>query len=213
MDSTNNPTPTPTPTPTPASGVNPVLNNTASETPSVDLANPVSTPEPTVATPPVSANPTTTPTAPVNPVNPVINPTGQGVSNPVFQPTSGVSATDPIMMPEAPTPPDPIEEELKAPMKAADPVPGSIGSAISGPTGGNGGEMPVGNIFTNEPDNTPNVSFNDPAMQQDNVMPVSTGTSTAQKSNKTTLIILIAVASVIVIALAVILIMQLMGGK
>ena len=83
------------------------------------------------------------------PVNPIIQPSGssepvpgqasanpiQPLSNPIVRP-SGLGATDPLLMPEKPQAPDPVEEELKAPMKAAAPVPGSIGSAVSGPSDG-----------------------------------------------------------------------------
>ena len=215
MDPTSNPTPTQAPTPVP--GTEPVSNNTTPEVSGLDLTNPAPEPvAPTPVTPVAPTAPVVTPTPvapvePVTPVNPVINPSGQA-TNPVFQPTSGVSATEPIMMPEAPTPPDPVEEELKAPMKAAEPVPGSIGSAISGPAGATGNEVPTNNVFATEPQATPSVSFNDPAMQQQNPMPIGTGTpKTPGKTNKTTLIILIAVAAAIVVALAVILIMQLTG--
>ena len=45
-----------------------------------------------------------------------------------------MGAIDPITMPDKPKAPDPVEEELKAPMVAAPPVPGSIGSAVSMPS-------------------------------------------------------------------------------
>ena len=103
--------------------------------------NPIPTPNPAPSVPPVApATPATSatpvaPAAPVQPaapVNPIINPTPV---NPVFQPSgsNGVAATDPITMPEPAPLTDPVEEELKAPMNAAAPVPGSIGSAVSGP--------------------------------------------------------------------------------
>jgi flagellar basal body-associated protein FliL len=135
------------------------------------------------------------PVAPVSPVQPVapevvINP----AVNPVYQPTNnGVKATDPIMMPEPAPAPDPIEEELKAPMKAAAPVPGSIGSAVSG---------------------TPNVAFNDPATMPDvNPMTQQMGVPAKAKSSKTTLIVLIIVALLIVVALGVVLFLQLNPGN
>lgn len=114
--------------------------------------------------------------------------------NPVYQPTgNGVGATEPIMRPEPTSAPNPVEEELNAPMKAAGPAPGSIGSAISG---------------------TPSVAFNDPALQtakdpfkQDTLAPAK------KKTSKTTLIILIILALIVAGVLAAILIMQLMGGS
>ena len=47
-----------------------------------------------------------------------------------------IAATEPITEPDPIPEPDPIEEALKAPFKAADPVPGSIGSAVSVPKNG-----------------------------------------------------------------------------
>ncbi len=160
------------------------------------------------------------------PVNPIINPTGGG-----FTPAEGLALTDPIMQPEPAPAPDPVEEELKAPMVAAGPVPGSIGSAVSGaPAGGAANNMPAsaeaaggtnpmttpaGNPFENNKQ-TPSVAFNDPATQPDPTTSMPAGAAPAPakaKSNKTTLIVLIAVAAVIVVVLVVILIMQLVGGN
>ena len=83
------------------------------------------------------------------PVNPAVG--GGAPMNPMFNPVGGglVGATDPITMPAPPKAPDPVEVELNAPFKAAAPVPGSIGSAISVPAG--------------EMGRTPSVAFNDPA--------------------------------------------------
>ena len=91
-----------------------------------------------------------------NPVNPVVG--GGAPMNPAFNPAGGglVGATDPITMPAPPKAPDPVEVELNAPFKAAAPVPGSIGSAISVPAG--------------EAGRTPSVSFNDPAANPANPM-------------------------------------------
>ena len=119
--------------------------------------------------------------------------------SPVYQPNNNrVGSTDPIMMPEPAQGPDPIEEELRAPMQAADPVPGSIGSAVSGAPSSN----------------TPNVAFNDPTMQTDMTAPTQQPTTapTKKKTSRATLILLIVIASIIVVALAVILVMQLTGN-
>ena len=212
MDPANNPTPTPNPVnPEPA----PVPE------PPVALAEPVAEPAPAPTEPTAPAEPAAPagpamPTEPVapnpEPINPVINPGANPEPvNPVFQPggQGGLSATEPIMQPEAPKAPDPIEEELNAPMEPAGPVPGSIGSAVSGaaeaPT-----EAPAGNPFASAPQGqTPNVSFTDPANQPDN--PAATeAVKPKAKSNKTVLIALIAVAAIIVVVLAVVLIMSLM---
>ena len=207
MDPMNNPTPTPIPD----SGATPVP-----EPP----ATPVSEPgvAPAAPEPPVTSA-SESPVAPVDvpmstpePVNPVVSPDVVGAPvNPVFQPggPDGLSATDPIMQPEAPKAPDPVEEELKAPMKAAGPVPGSIGSAVSGPQSESEAASPSDKPFANSSPNTPSVSFNDPAAEQGGV-----GVPKAKKPvNKTTLIVLCVVAGMIVIALVAILVMQLMSSQ
>ncbi len=189
MDPTNNPNPTPTPEP----GAAPV--------PDAPVVNPG-------ASAPIPDAPVT------NPEPPVVTPGNPAAVNPVFQPeTGGLAATDPIMKPEAPTPPDPVEEELKAPMKAAGPVPGSIGSAVSGPQDGAASEAPApaDNPFATPPaEQTPSVSFSDPATE------AKGGASAAgkpAKNKKMVLIILIVVAGMVVIALAAVLIMQLMNSN
>ena len=207
MDPNNNPIPTPNPEPvTP-----PMPEPVAPEAPAVPEAP--TTPETPAAleTPaaPVAPNP--------EPVNPVIQPSGNPAPvNPVIQPSAqgGLAATDPIMQPERPPEPDPIEEELKAPMQPAGPVPGSIGSAVSGPSEAAEGatpeaaQAPAENPFATAQGQTPSVSFTDPATQPSN----ASAAKPAGKSNKTTLIILIAVAAVIVVVLAIVLIMSLVGG-
>lgn len=207
MDPINNPTPTPTPDP----GVVPAPEPPVAPTPGPDVA-------PAAPEPPVVPGPET-PVTPVNvtaptpdPVNPVVNPDVVSTPvNPVFQPggPDGLSATDPIMQPEAPKAPDPVEEELKAPMKAAGPVPGSIGSAVSGPQPEGETISPSENPFASSSSNTPSVSFNDPAVEQGGA-----DMSKAKKPvNKTTLIVLCVVAGMIVIALVAILVMQLMNSQ
>ncbi len=153
---------------------------------------PGSAPVPPVApvTPPVA--PIEPPVVPATPVNPVFTPTGGGL----------VNATDPITMPAPPKAPDPIEEELNAPFKAAEPVPGSIGSAISVP--------PSNQPAMNNPGSTPSVAFNDPAtMTQTSPQ----GQATKKKMSKRDVILLSVVAGVIVIVLAIILVMQITTGK
>ncbi|MBQ5811965.1 hypothetical protein IIW29_00065 [Candidatus Saccharibacteria bacterium] len=214
MDPTTNPTPTPNPAPAPGAPATPPApaGPTAPVTPPAPEAPaPAPTPGPTPAT---AAGGMTTP-----PVNPVINPTAPAsgapapVGNPAGTQADGLAATDPIMMPEPAPAPDPVEEELKAPMKAAEPAPGSIGSAVSGPATAvaAGGEAPAANPFVNNDKQTPNVAFNDPATQPD-----AGGNPMApakKKTNKTTLIALIIVAVMIVIALGAVLILQLMGDQ
>ena len=201
MDPTNNPTPTPSPAPAPEPTPAPAPAPEAPAAP-VPPEPPVAPEAPAAPVPPEPAGPVN----PVPPVNPVVTPTG---ANPVFQP-NGVAATDPIMMPEQPKAPDPIEEELKAPMKAAAPVPGSIGSAVSGPEGVPA-ETPADNPFAGNPQ-TPSVSFNDPATQPDpNAKP---GTPAGKKkTSKNTMIALVIVAAMIVIALVGVLIFTFMGDS
>lgn len=196
MDPINNPTPTPTPEPGAAPAPEPPVAPEAPVAPA---------PEPPVAEPaPVNAP------VPPEPVNPVVNPGAEPIpANPVFQPSepNGLAATDPIMQPEAPKAPDPVEEELKAPMKAAGPVPGSIGSAVSGPQSeGEAAPAPADNPFASAPAKTPSVPFNDPAAEAQG----AAGAPTAKKPmDKKTLIILCVIAGIVVIALVVILLMML----
>ncbi|MBR2767134.1 hypothetical protein IKD67_03590 [Candidatus Saccharibacteria bacterium] len=188
MDPANNPTPTPNPEPTPAP-----------EPPVAPAAD--SAPTPAESAAPVEPNPA--------PVNPVINPGANPEPvNPVFQPgdQGGFAATDPIMQPEAPKAPDPVEEELKAPMEPAGPAPGSIGSAVSGPTDAPA-ETPAENPFAAPKEQTPNVSFTDPATQPENAPAMGVA---KPKANKGTLIALIAVAAIVVVVLIVVLVMSLM---
>lgn len=119
---------------------------------------------------------------------------------PAFDPNAmNFGATDPLTVPEGPKAPDPVEEELKMPLKAAEPVPGSIGSAVSMPAGQDGVAAPAGQ--------TPSVAFNDPAaMQNTSEAKDATKTKPAKKMNKTTLIIAGVLALVVIIALVVILI-------
>ena len=202
MDPMNNPTPTPNPMPEqPVAPAQPM--------------SPVQPMPPVQPTQPVM--PMQQPVAPAAPVNPVINPAAGAAPvqpmNPVFAPTGGglVGATDPITMPTPPKAPDPVEEELKAPFKAAGPVPGSIGSAISVPAEGN--TAPVGAPVPMQGGamgHTPSVSFNDPAMSN---APSATPAPAKKKVSKNTLILLSVVAGIIVVVLAVVLVMQLTAGN
>ena len=201
MDPTNNLTPNPNadsaPSPEPENNV----ESSAVQTPEINSApvNPII--QPSGSSEPVPGQ------ASANPIQPL--------SNPIVRP-SGLGATDPLLMPEKPQAPDPVEEELKAPMKAAAPVPGSIGSAVSGPSDGvtNAEETPVKDTFsTGDSKPTPSVSFNDPAMQPDpNATNTASTTPAKKKNDKLILMILIAIAAVIVVALAIILIVQLSKG-
>ena len=141
------------------------------------------------------------PVTPVQPVasvqaNSVVNPALNSSAfvqnapvNPVFQPSNvgGMDPTAPLTQPEPVPEPDPVEVELKAPMKATEPVPGSIGSAVSGPE-----------VKDDAVDTTNNVEN-----MGKTVKPAK------KQANKTTLILIAAIGGVVVIALAVYLLMQL----
>lgn len=213
MEPMNNPMSNPNPDPMPstvagagappvAQPVNPVVNPTAPVNPVVNPAAQVAPSAPvqaevpqqpemvqSEAVQPEAVQPAPiqqpTPVQPVAPVNPVFNPTGSGL----------VGATDPITMPAAPKAPDPVEEELKAPFKAAGPVPGSIGSAISVPAGA---ANVAANQMSSEPGRTPSVAFNDPAVA--NNQPVAKPVK--KKTSKSTLIALAVVAGLVVLGLA-----------
>ena len=224
MDPINNPQPAQNP------GVGTV--GTPPVAPSVDTGT---TP---TAVPDLGVNPTATPEAPVvgapsvgaNPVVGVPDTTGLVTPTPTGTPgLDGLPMTEPIMRPDLPPAPDPVKQELEAPMKAAAPVPGSIGSAVSVPEGGAtpdpaataGADAQFG---PNAGGATPSVSFNDPAAAaQPNQQQPNTPAAPAAKEkkklsfnfdiknmNKGVLIALIVVAAMIVIGLAAVLIMQLL---
>ena len=126
------------------------------------------------------------PVEPIPPVQPVMPEVAQPV---VVQPTQPVqqpalSATDPITMPEPVKEPDPVETELNTPIKAAEPVPGSIGSAVS---------MPGDGTLPNQV----------PGMQpiDMNMAPEQAQAMAKKQSSRKTLIILCAIAGVVVVAL------------
>lgn len=211
MDPMNNqiPTPNAAPAPMPGGATPPVAPVNASGIPASPAPAPVAAPAPApapVINPATQASPFVAEPAPIT-INPGQPSAGFGApANPVFNPTSGglVGATDPITMPTPPKAPDPVEEELKAPFKAAGPVPGSIGSAIS---------VPADAAPAPDPGRAPNnVSFTDPAMTNTQ-MPTAPMGSGKKKISKSTLIALAVVAGLIVVVLAAYLIMTLMQGN
>lgn len=209
MDPTNNnPVPNeapaaPAPTaPAPAAPAAPAVNP--------DVAN-------AALNPPV--NPVVAPTAPAAPGAPVAPaPAAPGAPaqmsmNQMFQPQPAnhggvLDETTAISVPEGPKPVDPVEEELKAPLKAAAPAPGSIGSAVSGPADAN---APT------------NVAFNDPAqMGAENSMTANAAPQTNKNSfldkltiktkmSKKTLILIACVAALIIVLLIGVLVMVATG--
>lgn len=226
MDPSNtNPT-APNPAPVaPDAGANPALQNQAPAAPVAPVA-PVASAAPveaSAAAPAASVNPDVANAALNPPVNPVVAPgaapaapamPGATMSmNQMFQPQSAANAgvideTTAISVPEGPKPVDPVEEELKAPLKAAGPVPGSIGSAVSMPQ--EGGAAPQ------------NVAFNDPAQPGANPMTANAAPQVKKNSfldklmaktkmSKNTLILLAIVAGLIVVLLVAVLVMVATG--
>ena len=248
MDPTNNPQPTADPNATaagavptpPVAPIDATPGAAAPAVPGVDAATPtvtipgaetvasaesvpgvdsVAAPEAPVVG--VSA-PAADPTAGVatNPVVGVPDTTGLVSPSPMGGSLNGLPMTEPIMRPDLPPAPDPVKQELEAPMKAAAPVPGSIGSAVSVPEGG---EAPApgadAQFGPSAGGSTPSVSFDDPAAQNAPQQPGAPATKEKKKMsfnldfkkmNKGTLIALIVVAVMIVIGLAAVLIMQFM---
>lgn len=173
------------------------------------------------------------PTMPASPVDTTATPSAPVVGAPGVagaENMSGLPLTEPIMRPDLPPAPDPVKQELESPMKAAGPVTGSIGSAISVSQDGtqlDANGQPI--VQTGAPGAAPttggavpNVAFNDPAGQPD-----ATGQPGAPENkkksakkeikfdlknmNRATLVTLIVVAVMVVICLAAVLIMQLMN--
>lgn len=221
----------------------PATNPAAPASPIPSPASPVAPAEPAMAAAPTPTAPVApAPAAPVNAdvanaaLNPPVNPVVAPGANPAATPAAGAAAgsmsmnqmfqtqpaapgvldeTTAIAVPEGPKPPDPVEEELKAPLKAAGPVPGSIGSAVS---------MPPADGQP-QPGQPQNVAFNDPAQAGQNPMTAGApGTPAAKKPgildklmaktkmNKNTLILLAVVAGLVVVVLVAVLIMVATGA-
>lgn len=185
---------------TPASNpvINPVINPAAQAAPVIEPTMP-----PVMAIPDVPVMPGAGVPGIQEPIAPVFEPVGE----------NGFSATQPLTMPQGPATPDPLEEELKAPLRPAAPVPGSIGSAVSGPAlDGMGGMNPEMNAFNNAP-RTPSVAFNDPATEPDKNGKVKkqpkTVTIGGKKVSQTTLILLGVVAVAVIVALVFVLVSML----
>lgn len=214
MDPTNNPQPAAnpgvgtagTPPATPAD-----TGTAPSAVPGVD---PTATPEaPVVGAPGVGANPVVG----VPDTTGLVTPTPAGTPG-----LDGLPMTEPIMRPDLPPAPDPVKQELEAPMKAAAPVPGSIGSAVSVPENGAAPDPAApgadAQFGPNAGGATPSVSFNDPAAQPNQQQPNAPAAKEKKKMsfnfdlknmNKGVLVTLIVVAAMVVIGLAAVLIMQL----
>ncbi len=193
--------------------------------------DPTTNPQPNAnpgATPAVPPAPSVPPVPPA-PVPPVVNPTNPVATPATPPPASGLDAlplTDPIMRPDLPPAPDPVKQELEAPMRPAAPVPGSIGSAVSVPETKEE-EAPAENAEPSEPaapaapGSTPNVAFNDPAEKPTTSPDAPAAPDDKDKSkklpsldpgklNKNTIIALAVVGAMIIIALVAVLLMQIM---
>lgn len=123
------PQPTPTPTPTPTPSVTPSLNSYSPINTEGLFENgaTIAGQQPSAVQPAIAP---AQPAVPATPVTPASN------SMPTFRMAPSVpsiSSAEPFMEREPIKAPDPVKEALKAPIKAAGPVPGSIGSAVSMP--------------------------------------------------------------------------------
>ena len=198
----NNSTPNEVPA---APAVNPDIANAALNPPVNPVVAPTApaAPEaPEAPAAPIAPTPAAAPApAPVAPGAPA-----QMSMNQMFQPQPGNQAgvldeTTAISVPEGPKPVDPVEEELKAPLKAAAPAPGSIGSAVSGPQDPNA-PAPVAPA-----DNTMTANAA-PAVQKNSLM---NKLMAKTKMSKNTLILLASVAGLIVVLLIGVLVMVATG--
>lgn len=150
------------------------------------------------------------------PVNPVVTPGaanagGSMPMNQMFQSqpmnTANVfDETTAIAVPEGPKPPDPVEEELKAPLKPVGPVPGSIGSAVSMPP--TDGGQAAANGAPMDGTNNQMATANTPSAKKPSFLDKMT---TKTKMSKSTLILLSVVAGLVVVSLVVILVLAITG--
>ena len=206
----------PAPAPTSPAPVAPVAPAPAPVAPAAPAAPVNPAPVTPVAQAPVNADVANAALNP--PVNPVVapgaNPAASTMSmNQMFQtqPVANVfDETTAIAVPEGPKPPDPVEEELKAPLKAAEPVPGSIGSSVSMPLAD--GAQPMNNGVNEQMlangTNPMAADANSPAGKKPNIFDKLTAKT---KMSKSTLILLSVVAGLIVLVLVVILILLAAG--
>lgn len=207
----NNPNPTGTPNPVPNPVPNSAMPNIAVAGAPAPMSTPAPMPEPMPTPAPMpepmpAPEPMPTPAPMPEPVAPAPVPTmpmenvfeaAPADQNAFTAPMNpiGFGATEPLTEPEPVAAPDPVEEALRAPIKAADPVPGSIGSAVSMPaeSGASVPPTPMNNVAFNS---NPSTSFSS-GSQDINMAP-------QKKDNKIVLIALIAVAVIIAIILAII---------
>ena len=160
---------------------------------------------------------------PVNPVvAPGVNPAAGAASasgtmsmnqmfqtQPANQAANVIDETTAIAVPEGPKPPDPVEEELKAPLKAAEPVPGSIGSAVSMPPA-DGSQPQTNGVSEQMVANGINPMATDANSPAGKKLTFFDKLTAKTKMTKSTLILLSVIAGLIVVALIVVLIVSLM---
>ena len=195
----------PAPAPTAAPAVNPDIANAALNPP----VNPVVAPTAPAAPGAAPAAPAPVAPAPAAPGAPAPMSMNQMFQSQPANQGGVLDETTAISVPEGPKPVDPVEEELKAPLKAAAPAPGSIGSAVSGPADAN---APTG------------VPFNDPA-QAGAENPMTANAAPQAKKNsildklmaktkmsKKSLILLAVVAGLIIVLLIGVLVMVATGA-
>ena len=135
------------------------------------------------------------------PTHPIINPASQGGFNSDLGGSRSTAVADRVLGAESVSTVQGTENDPDTPLKAATPVPGSIGSAISGPAE----EILEG---VEEPTRTNSVSFNDPANPIEESHESATSTS-PKKTSRVSLIALIIVAIMVIIALIAVLVLQL----
>lgn len=136
------------------------------------------------------------------PVHPIVNHSGSTNSDENLVGANRSSITGTVTGFEMNQIPNASQQELNSPMKATAPVPGPIGSTVSGT---------IDNVqsITGEPAQVNSVSFNDPAKSINATPDAAMTNSSKKKTSKTTMIALIIVALMTVIALAAVFILQL----
>lgn len=131
-------------------------------------------------------------------------------TTPIDNSTYGLGATEPVVQPGVEEVRDPVAEALAAPIKAADPVPGSIGSAFSMPEAPAATPAEMGASVPTTP--VSNISFSDgPA----SAFPVDENFTPhpPQKANANLKYILIGVGALLAIVLVIVIIMMMMPKK
>ncbi|MBQ6410287.1 hypothetical protein IJI18_03525 [Candidatus Saccharibacteria bacterium] len=188
----------------PALAVNPDVANAALNPPANPVVAPTAPVAPGAPVPPAPAAPASLASTPATPgMAPTMSMNQMFQQQPAGQ-TGVLDDMTPIAVPEGPKPVDPVEEELKAPLKPAEPVPGSIGSAVSGPQDANAPQ----NVAFNDPANNPMTANTAPQAKKNSIFDKLTAKT---KMNKKTLIMLAVVAGIVVVLLVVVLVMVATG--